>query len=175
MSTVWLHKSLNPKKKNYKIKTIHNNKTNSSPHCREYCYFCRMTNVSLRKSGEKMSTRKQNYNGWKRWTNWEDAAENKYLMPRIDNLGEIQRHSPAIGCQNGWQCKGQNRRLSYCDTIQINNEKKKKGRHTHAKSYTTPFLTYLSKLLLCMLFKRIATKKTQTKNPTQPTKKSPTH
>lgn len=110
-----------------------------------------------------MNTRKENYNGCKGWTNCEDDAETEHLMPQLGNLGAIQRHSLSHKVPKWLTTHETNQDLDTATEFPFI-----KKSQTCGSNYTIPSLTDMSKILLCILFKRIVNKqKNHHKTPLQ--------
>lgn len=123
--------------------------------------------MSFRNRGEKMSTRKENYNSCKRWTNWKGDVETEHRMPQTGNLGAIQRHSLSRKLPKWLTMHKKNQDLSTATEFSFIKSQ------TCGNNYTVSFLTHLSKILLCIHFKRIVTKKQPPKSTVQKKRKSP--
>lgn len=124
--------------------------------------------MSLRNRGEKMSTRKENYNSCKRWTNWKGDVKTEHRMPQTGNLGAIQRHSLSRKLPKWLTMHKKNQDLSTATEFSFIKSQ------TCGNNYTVSFLTHLSKILLCIHFKWIVTKKQPPKSTVQKKKKIPT-
>lgn len=90
--------------------------------------------------------------------------------PKLGNSGAIQRHSPSHKLPKRLTMHETNQDLDTATEFPFI-KKKKKASDTCRSNYTILFCSDLSKILLCILFKRIVTKQTnkKTNNHQKPT------